>query len=171
MLRSFSARRRCLKVCMMASQHVWVPVTHWPCFLLGHSAAVWGPTAEKLQSEHSLTPSHTLLHTDTHTLRVFHTRDNRLGYSMAPYACTLRSVAYAWVLSLVVSAYYFTVYEPTKNKFPWLLPTISLQHGSRTPLRAAGWCMRCITSCHLARALKGCASVCDKLEVRGWVAG
>lgn len=52
--------------CVMASQHVWGPVTHWPCFLLGHSAAVWNPTAKNLQSEHSLTPSYTWLQTDTH---------------------------------------------------------------------------------------------------------
>lgn len=35
-------------------------------FLLGHSAAVWSPTVEKLQSEHSVTPSYTRLQ-DTHT--------------------------------------------------------------------------------------------------------
>lgn len=42
---------------MTASQCVSDPVTHWPCFFLGHSAAVWSPAASKLQSEHSLTPS------------------------------------------------------------------------------------------------------------------
>lgn len=50
----------CVKVCVMASQCVSDPLTHWPCFSLGHSAAsgldsFW--QTPPLQSEHSLTPS------------------------------------------------------------------------------------------------------------------
>lgn len=105
----------CLKVCVIVSQYVWDPVTHWPCFLLGHSAAVWSPTAEKLQSEHSLTPSphHS---TQTHTARcfgcVFYTwraRNSRLKHFIHFLcACVCVPVAafvYAWVPSLFVSAH------------------------------------------------------------------
>lgn len=111
--------------------------------------------------------------TQTHTLCAFHTQDSRLRNSVALHACTLSLVAYAWVLSLFVSAYYFTVYEHTENKFPWLPPTISLRHGSHTPLRAAGWCLRGPLSCHLAIAVHWhcrVARVC-MWQTGGWVAG
>lgn len=179
MLRPFSMSLEGVCRCVMASQHVWVPVTHWPCFFYWVTVQLSGVLLLK-----NFNLSTAWLHrthgskTHTHALCVSCPRKSPRTLNGGAHTHTLRFVAYAWVLSLFVSAHYFTVYEHTKNNVPSLPPTISLWHVCQTPLRAAGWCMRRTLRCHLARAVhwhwrvNHSVSVCvTNWGMREWVAG